>query len=116
MIPMSELFPNMPEPQETWEQKARVYIRNNPEIIQKMANEALYFKRHGVKRGMKYIADNYRYAPIKSAKSTNDDDEKYTWNNNYTTYVGDYLMEHYAELSGYFPTRRRSPKTRKVLA
>jgi hypothetical protein len=65
---------------------------------------------------MKYIADNYRYAPIKNAKSTSDDDEKYTWNNNYTTYVGDYLMEHYAELSGYFPTRRRSPKTRKVLA
>jgi hypothetical protein len=111
MIPMSELFDELPEPQETWEQKAKAYIKEHPASIDWMMRKALEIKSDFGWCNMKNVADEFRRSGPSDGKKS-----KYKWNNNYTTYVGDYLMEHCARLQGCFITRKRSPKTRKVLA
>ncbi len=111
MIAMSELWDELPEPQETWEQKARVFIKENPDIIAEFVRMALYWKRNGVRRGVKAIAEDYRYSP-KGERGSG----KYKWNNNYTATVARHLMDTVPELRGYFELRHQSPKTRKVLA
>lgn len=108
---MTELFDGLGEPQETWEQKAQKYIRENPDTIRRMAETAIYYRRHGQHRGMKYIAEQYRY--VAGGVATK---EKYRWNNNYTAFVARHLMDTVPELRDYFELRHQSPKTRKVLA
>lgn len=111
MIPMSELFDELPEPQETWEQKALVFIKENPLVMVQFTQMARYWKHKGVKRGVKAIAEDYRYSPQGVYGNG-----KYKWNNNYTATVARYLMDTVPELKGYFELRHQSPKTRKVLA
>lgn len=111
MPPTHELWDNLPEPQETWEDKARVFIRENPDTIAEFIRMAMYWKRRGVKRGMKAIAEDYRYSNTAAPKG-----KKYKWDNNMTAFVSRHLMDTVPELRGYFETRHQSPKTRKVLA
>ena len=106
-----ELVPDLPEPQETWEEKARVFIRENPDVMAEFVRMAIYWKRRGVKRGMKAIAEDYRYS-----RATAPAGKKYKWNNNMTSFVSRHLMETVPELRGYFDVRHQSPKTKKVLA
>lgn len=52
---MTELF-DLPEPQETWEQKARVFIKENPLVMVQFTQMAIYWKRNQSPKTRKVLA------------------------------------------------------------
>ena len=112
MIPMSELFDELPEPQETIEQRFNVFVKQNPRLTQELIYLALYYKRHRVKAGIKKLFEDVRTNPAVMIK----DGKPFKLNNDYSSFYARYLMDTVPELRGYFELRHQSPKTRKVLA
>ena len=109
---MMELFDNLPEPQETIEQRFRIFVRENPQVTAELVRLALYYKRHRVRAGIKKLFEDLRT----SVNIVNTDGKPYQLNNDYSAYYARHLMETVPELRGYFELRHQSPKTRKVLA
>jgi hypothetical protein len=82
------------------------WVRENPELVPRLADAALRLKRQGRKHyGVKKFFEDLRWDDVPTPVRA--DGSRFKINNSYTAPMARLLMERYPELDGFFETRER---------